>query len=143
MLVAHRRALKNPHRARIEKLTASHSQLFEEAARREKEFRHRNEEQTQNARRRREAAFQKNWTSLHTGEGFDLELVSLIADSVNIPVIASSGAGNSRHFVEVFQGTNASAALAAGIFHREEVRIVEIKEDMNESGIPTRQEAEF
>ena len=78
-----------------------------------------------------------------TGEGFDLELVSLIADSVNIPMIASSGAGNSRHFVEVFQGTNASAALAAGIFHREEVRIVEIKEDMNESGIPTRQEAEF
>lgn len=55
------------------------------------------------------------------GKGFDVDLVKLISDSVSIPVIASSGAGCSDHFSEVFNKTNASAALAAGIFHRKEV----------------------
>jgi len=73
-----------------------------------------------------------------TGKGFDLELVNLISDAVNIPVIASSGAGTSQHFIDVFQGTNASAALAAGIFHREEVEISSIKSHMIEEHIPTR-----
>ncbi|QDZ25056.1 imidazole glycerol phosphate synthase [Chloropicon primus] len=73
-----------------------------------------------------------------TGDGFDLELVDLISSAVNIPVIASSGAGSSQHFIDVFRATNASAALAAGIFHREEVEIREIKAHMVESGIPTR-----
>mmetsp|Transcript_12636 Transcript_12636/g.31976 ORF Transcript_12636/g.31976 Transcript_12636/m.31976 type:complete len:347 (+) Transcript_12636:169-1209(+) len=76
-----------------------------------------------------------------TGEGFDLELVELISSGVNIPVIASSGAGCSQHFVDVFQRTNASAALAAGIFHREEVKISTIKEHMIQESIPTRSEA--
>ena len=73
--------------------------------------------------------------------GFDLELVELISSGVNIPVIASSGAGCSQHFVDVFQRTNASAALAAGIFHREEVKISTIKEHMIQESIPTRSEA--
>ena len=55
------------------------------------------------------------------GKGFDTDLVKLISDSVGIPVIASSGAGTPEHFSEVFETTNASAALAAGIFHRKEV----------------------
>lgn len=55
------------------------------------------------------------------GKGFDIDLVKLISDSVSIPVIASSGAGSSDHFSDVFNKTNASAALAAGIFHRKEV----------------------
>lgn len=56
------------------------------------------------------------------GQGFDIDLIKLISDAVTIPVIASSGAGTAEHFSEVFQKTSASAALAAGIFHRKEVR---------------------
>nr|XP_016507973.1 PREDICTED: imidazole glycerol phosphate synthase hisHF, chloroplastic-like isoform X1 [Nicotiana tabacum] len=55
------------------------------------------------------------------GKGFDIDLIKLISDAVSIPVIASSGAGTVEHFSEVFTETNASAALAAGIFHRKEV----------------------
>jgi imidazole glycerol phosphate synthase subunit HisF len=47
----------------------------------------------------------------------------LISDAVSIPVIASSGAGGVEHFSEVFAKTNASAALAAGMFHRKEVQL--------------------
>ena len=50
---------------------------------------------------------------------------------------------NSQHFIDVFKGTNASAALAAGIFHREEVKISEIKDHMVSESIPTREESEF
>lgn len=56
------------------------------------------------------------------GKGFDIDLIKLISDAVSIPVIASSGAGAVEHFTEVFRKTNASAALAAGIFHRKEVQ---------------------
>jgi imidazole glycerol-phosphate synthase len=55
------------------------------------------------------------------GRGFDIDLVKMVFDAVTIPVIASSGAGTVEHFSEVFEKTNASAALAAGIFHRKEV----------------------
>jgi glutamine amidotransferase/cyclase len=55
------------------------------------------------------------------GQGYDIELVQLVSEAVTIPVIASSGAGRLEHFSEVFHKTAASAALAAGIFHREEV----------------------
>jgi len=55
-----------------------------------------------------------------------------------IPVIASSGAGKVEHFSEVFEKTGAEAALAAGIFHREEVPISAVKEHLRERGIETR-----
>lgn len=55
------------------------------------------------------------------GNGFEMDLVKMVSEAVSIPVIASSGAGCPQHFAEVFQGTQASAALAAGIFHRQEV----------------------
>ncbi|KAK6934481.1 Histidine biosynthesis protein [Dillenia turbinata] len=55
------------------------------------------------------------------GKGFDLDLIKLISDAVSVPVIASSGAGAVEHFSDVFKKTNASAALAAGIFHRKEL----------------------
>lgn len=58
------------------------------------------------------------------GTGFDIDLIKLISDAVSIPVIASSGAGAVEHFTEVFRKTNASAALAAGIFHRKEVLLL-------------------
>ncbi|CAH9107701.1 unnamed protein product [Cuscuta epithymum] len=64
------------------------------------------------------------------GKGFDIDLIKLISDAVSIPVIASSGAGAAEHFSEVFKETNASAALAAGIFHRKEVPIPFVKEHL-------------
>ncbi|KRH46221.2 hypothetical protein GLYMA_08G319400v4 [Glycine max] len=69
------------------------------------------------------------------GKGFDEDLIKLISDAVSIPVIASSGAGAPQHFSEVFYKTNASAALAAGIFHKEEVPIQSVKEHLLKEGI--------
>lgn len=71
-------------------------------------------------------------------QGFDLDLVQAVSTAVSIPVIASSGAGAPQHFADVFDGTAASAALAAGIFHRREVTISDVKARMASSGIPTR-----
>ncbi len=73
-----------------------------------------------------------------TNSGFDIELINHIRNNVTIPVIASSGAGKVEHFSEVFEKTKAEAALAAGIFHREEVPIEAVKEHMRERGIETR-----
>lgn len=73
-----------------------------------------------------------------TGRGFDIELVNIVRRNVNIPVVASSGAGKKEHFVDVFQKTSVEAALAAGIFHRGEVRIDEVKEALVERGINAR-----
>jgi glutamine amidotransferase/cyclase len=73
-----------------------------------------------------------------TNSGFDIELINHIRDNVSIPVIASSGAGKVEHFTEVFEKTKAEAALAAGIFHREEVPIEAVKEHMRDEGIETR-----
>lgn len=61
--------------------------------------------------------------SLVANSGFDIELEKHIREGVSIPVIASSGAGKVEHFSEVFEKTDVGAALAAGIFHREEVPI--------------------
>ncbi|MFW6080487.1 MAG: imidazole glycerol phosphate synthase subunit HisF [Desulfosalsimonas sp.] len=62
-----------------------------------------------------------------TNLGFDTELINAVAESVSIPVIASSGAGCEKHFLEVFTQTGAEAALAAGIFHRREVPVGAVK----------------
>ncbi|GAB4826030.1 Imidazole glycerol phosphate synthase hisHF, chloroplastic [Ancistrocladus abbreviatus] len=72
------------------------------------------------------------------GTGFDIDLIKLISDAVNIPVIASSGAGAVEHFSEVFKKTNASAALAAGIFHRKEVPLGSVKEHLLKEGVEVR-----
>ncbi|CAA6664186.1 unnamed protein product [Spirodela intermedia] len=72
------------------------------------------------------------------GKGFDIDLIKLISDCVTIPVIASSGAGAVEHFSEVFEKTNASAALAAGIFHRKEVPIPSVKEHLFREGVEVR-----
>ncbi len=69
---------------------------------------------------------------MSTNSGFDIELVKHVHEAVSIPVIASSGAGKVEHFSEVFEKTDVEAALAAGIFHREEVPIEEVKEHMCE-----------
>ncbi len=73
-----------------------------------------------------------------TGAGFDLELINAVRGAVTIPVIASSGAGRVEHFSEVFDRTGVEAALAAGIFHRREVPIAEVKAHLREQGVEVR-----
>jgi cyclase len=70
--------------------------------------------------------------------GFDLDLVSAVTNAVTVPVIASGGAGNAQDFVEVFTQTKASAALAASIFHYEEVGIMEVKALLRDRGEEVR-----
>ena len=72
------------------------------------------------------------------GDGYDLLLMNAVTNNVGIPVIASSGAGNGGHIVEVFKETKVKAALAAGMFHRNEVEIGNVKREMIENGLVTR-----
>ncbi|KAH7115276.1 hypothetical protein B0J11DRAFT_540239 [Dendryphion nanum] len=74
-----------------------------------------------------------------TNSGFDLELINDVKDAIKIPVIASSGAGNPGHFAEVFQGTRTDAALGAGMFHRGEYTVKQVKEHLQERGQLVRQ----
>jgi glutamine amidotransferase/cyclase len=71
-------------------------------------------------------------------KGFDHALMSAVHGAVTIPVIASSGAGKPEHFTNVFKETGVQAALAAGMFHRKEVEIEDVKKHMQENGIPAR-----
>ncbi len=71
-------------------------------------------------------------------DGFDCELTRAVEDAVNIPVIASGGAGVAEHFVEVFREGQADAALAASIFHLGIVPIGELKQELRVAGIPMR-----
>ncbi len=73
-----------------------------------------------------------------TGAGFDTELINAVKAAVTIPVIASSGAGGVEHFSQVFEATNVEAALAAGIFHRREVPIGDVKEHLRDRNIEVR-----
>ena len=73
-----------------------------------------------------------------TKGGYDIELTHLVSESVNIPVIASGGAGNLEHFYEVLTEGKADAALAASIFHYGEYRIREVKEYLLAKGINIR-----
>ncbi len=73
-----------------------------------------------------------------TNSGFAVEQYDRLAKALNIPIIASGGAGSAQHIVELFQNSGADAALAAGIFHRGEVAIARVKELMNNAGIPVR-----
>mmetsp|Transcript_24186 Transcript_24186/g.55004 ORF Transcript_24186/g.55004 Transcript_24186/m.55004 type:complete len:247 (-) Transcript_24186:783-1523(-) len=71
-------------------------------------------------------------------QGYDHALMRAVTESVGIPVIASSGAGKPRHFTDVFKDTTVQAALAAGMFHRKEVGIDEVKAHMLENGVLAR-----
>lgn len=73
-----------------------------------------------------------------TGAGFDCELTAAIAGTVSIPVIASGGAGNPQHFLEVFTAGKADAALAATIFHFGTQAVAELKQMLLQAGIPMR-----
>ncbi|ADQ15672.1 imidazole glycerol phosphate synthase subunit HisF [Halanaerobium hydrogeniformans] len=73
-----------------------------------------------------------------TKDGFDIEMLKAVTEAVNIPVIASGGAGNIQHFIDVFQQTGADAALAASIFHFGEIAIKDVKKELENLGIPVR-----
>jgi cyclase len=77
-----------------------------------------------------------------TRDGFELELTAVVADAVRVPVIASGGAGEAAHFVELFARTGAEAGLAASIFHSGEVAVGVLKEDLAARGVPVRPSAE-
>ena len=75
-----------------------------------------------------------------TREGFDLPLTRLVAAAVNVPVIASGGAGKKEHFFDVLTEGQADAALAASIFHFEETSIFQVKSHLRQKGVPIRWE---
>ena len=73
-----------------------------------------------------------------TKNGFDNTLLRQINEMINIPLIASGGAGKQAHFVDVFQQANVDAALAASVFHYGEILIPELKETLRTNGIVVR-----
>lgn len=73
-----------------------------------------------------------------TKAGYDIELTRSITDVVNIPVIASGGAGKKEHFADAFLKANADAVLAASLFHYKELEIMELKEYLKSKDIPVR-----
>ena len=70
--------------------------------------------------------------------GYNLALTRAIADAVNVPVIASGGAGNVGHFAEAVTVGGADAALAASLFHDKVLTITEVKEELRRRNIPVR-----
>jgi cyclase len=73
-----------------------------------------------------------------TKDGFALDITRQVSEMVNVPVIASGGAGKCEHFKDVFDKGKADAALAASIFHFGEIPIPELKDYLNKHGLPVR-----
>lgn len=73
-----------------------------------------------------------------TKQGFDCNLLAKINQMINIPIIASGGAGKIEHFTEVFQKTGVDAALAASVFHYGEILIPDLKQELKRNNIPVR-----
>ena len=71
-------------------------------------------------------------------KGFEIELTRLVSEAVNVPVIASGGAGKLEHFGEVFDVGKADAALAASIFHFREIEIPQLKNYLRRQNIEVR-----
>lgn len=73
-----------------------------------------------------------------SNSGYDLELIDHVKSAVSVPVIASSGAGIPAHFEEAFEKTKADACLGAGMFHREEYTVKQVKEYLASKGLKVR-----
>ena len=73
-----------------------------------------------------------------TRAGFELCVTRLVAEAVNVPVVASGGAGRPEHFVTAFREAKADAAIVAGMIHSGDCEIADIKRVMAAAGIPTR-----
>ena len=73
-----------------------------------------------------------------TKKGFALDITGQLSQNLNVPVIASGGAGNMEHFVDVFENAQADAALAASIFHYKEIEIPALKTFLYSKGVNVR-----
>ena len=73
-----------------------------------------------------------------TKKGFANKALAELTETLNIPIIASGGAGNAQHFVDAFTKGKADAALAASVFHFGEIKLPQLKRILNEENIPTR-----
>ena len=73
-----------------------------------------------------------------TKKGFANNALAELTETLNIPIIASGGAGNTQHFVDAFTKGKADAALAASVFHFGEIKLPQLKRILNEENIPTR-----
>ena len=78
-----------------------------------------------------------------TAEGYSIDITAEVCRSVNIPVIASGGAGSQEHFREVFTETGCTAALAATLFHYGKIRIPELKDYLLQNRIEVRYNLRF
>lgn len=73
-----------------------------------------------------------------TKSGYELNLTTLMSKAINIPIIASGGAGDKVHFKEALHDANADAALAASLFHYNELSVQELKEYLQSEGVAVR-----
>jgi cyclase len=73
-----------------------------------------------------------------TKDGFAIDITKQISETVNVPVIASGGAGNMEHFKDIFENGKADAALAASVFHYKEIAIPQLKQYLKENKIEVR-----
>jgi cyclase len=73
-----------------------------------------------------------------TKDGFAIDITKQISEAVNVPVIASGGAGNMKHFKDIFENGKADAALAASVFHYKEIAIPQLKTYLKENNIEIR-----
>ncbi|PHQ56451.1 MAG: imidazole glycerol phosphate synthase subunit HisF [Lutibacter sp.] len=73
-----------------------------------------------------------------TKNGFANEALAYLSNLVNIPIIASGGAGNMQHFIDTFMVGKADAALAASVFHFKEIEIIDLKKELKRNHIPVR-----
>jgi len=73
-----------------------------------------------------------------TKDGFAIDITKQISEAVNVPVIASGGAGNMQHFKEIFENGKADAALAASVFHYKEIAIPQLKKYLQKNNIEIR-----
>lgn len=71
-------------------------------------------------------------------KGYDIELLDKLTKAVNVPVIASGGAGKKEHFLEAFEKSNVDAVLAASVFHYKEILIEDLKTYLSDAGIAIR-----
>lgn len=74
-----------------------------------------------------------------TRSGFAIPLTRMIAEAVPVPVVASGGAGNAQHLVDVFREAHADAAIIAGMLHTGDTTIPALKQELTAAGIPIRQ----
>ena len=73
-----------------------------------------------------------------TKNGFANKALAKLSDTLNIPIIASGGAGNVQHFIDTFEKGKADAALAASVFHFGEIAITDLKKELKDNNIPVR-----